>query len=442
MPKEIIQGIESPIAFSRKVIGETMFVNKKPVVENRKDFVISELEEIRLKKIAQVLEHPGLNTLIDEGKITFAAIKPRTEESKLGVNSDVEGEKMLRSMIKPPLSPVFSITLALTEEDLDQFYPPEVRERLAGLHEGDSNIWDNFKKYMITGPITYMLLYSEQGNAVDEWRSQMGNTNPANADPESIRGKYALSIRQNLVHGSSGDSDEEKTANVRSESKWLLNQVTKLIDSLHESKQTNLLSESLLREVGVISNDEKLMLIRRILEPRRAGGESFLSAFSAAVETKEGEIDVKFIAEKSIVSFGGFSSLKAKSRVERLRLLRESGANTVKVYGLKGSTIYEEYIFSETTPEETINKIKSGYYGHKEGIRLVNQLVAIARALDQNGFVHVGSFFSDLIFNGENFYFVDGGSDLGDPNPSKPNNLAMNQLRIEFKNTNFINYIN
>ena len=59
-------------------------------------------------------------------------------------------------------------------------------------------------EFMSRGPIVAAIL--EKENAVEEFRTLIGATNPANAAPNTIRAKYAKSIGENAVHGS--DSDE------------------------------------------------------------------------------------------------------------------------------------------------------------------------------------------------------------------------------------------
>ena len=59
-------------------------------------------------------------------------------------------------------------------------------------------------EFMSRGPIVAAIL--EKENAVEEFRTLIGTTNPANAAPGTIRAKYAESIGENAVHGS--DSDE------------------------------------------------------------------------------------------------------------------------------------------------------------------------------------------------------------------------------------------
>lgn len=58
--------------------------------------------------------------------------------------------------------------------------------------------------YMSSGPIVAAIL--EKDNAVTDFRTLIGNTDPKKADPGTIRAMYATSIGENAVHGS--DSDE------------------------------------------------------------------------------------------------------------------------------------------------------------------------------------------------------------------------------------------
>lgn len=58
--------------------------------------------------------------------------------------------------------------------------------------------------YMSSGPIVAAIL--EKDNAVEDFRKLIGATDPAKADPGTIRQLYAKSIDANAVHGS--DSDE------------------------------------------------------------------------------------------------------------------------------------------------------------------------------------------------------------------------------------------
>ena len=59
-------------------------------------------------------------------------------------------------------------------------------------------------EFMTSGPIVAAIL--EKDNAVEDFRTLIGSTNPAEAAEGNIRARFATSIGENAVHGS--DSDE------------------------------------------------------------------------------------------------------------------------------------------------------------------------------------------------------------------------------------------
>ena len=58
--------------------------------------------------------------------------------------------------------------------------------------------------FMSSGPLVAAIL--EKSNAVEDFRKLIGATDPAKAEPGTIRALYAKSVGENAVHGS--DSDE------------------------------------------------------------------------------------------------------------------------------------------------------------------------------------------------------------------------------------------
>lgn len=59
-------------------------------------------------------------------------------------------------------------------------------------------------EYMSSGPIVAAILVKD--NAVADFRTLIGNTDPAKADAGTIRKRFATNIAANAIHGS--DSDE------------------------------------------------------------------------------------------------------------------------------------------------------------------------------------------------------------------------------------------
>ena len=72
-------------------------------------------------------------------------------------------------------------------------------------HEGRP-FFEDLKKFMTSGPVFVQVLEGE--NAISLNRELMGNTDPKQAAPGTIRADYANSIDANAVHG----SDSPKSA--------------------------------------------------------------------------------------------------------------------------------------------------------------------------------------------------------------------------------------
>lgn len=62
--------------------------------------------------------------------------------------------------------------------------------------------------YMTSGPCVVLVL--EKENAIKEWRTLMGATNPAEADEGTLRKQYGESIERNAVHGSANPEDAHR----------------------------------------------------------------------------------------------------------------------------------------------------------------------------------------------------------------------------------------
>lgn len=82
----------------------------------------------------------------------------------------------------------------LTEEQAKKFYE---------VHK-ERPFYQELVDYMISGPIVAAIL--EKDNAVADFRTLIGATDPTEAEEGTIRKKYAESKAKNAVHGS--DSDE------------------------------------------------------------------------------------------------------------------------------------------------------------------------------------------------------------------------------------------
>ena len=78
----------------------------------------------------------------------------------------------------------------LTKEQAEGFYAE---------HQGKP-FFEPLVEYMLSGPMVVSVL--EKENAVKDYRIFIGSTNPAEAAEGTIRKDFALSQRENSVHGS------------------------------------------------------------------------------------------------------------------------------------------------------------------------------------------------------------------------------------------------
>jgi nucleoside-diphosphate kinase len=85
----------------------------------------------------------------------------------------------------------------------------ELAEQHYAEHQGKP-FYDELVSFITSGPLVAMVLRGER--AVEAARQVIGATDPLQAAPGSIRGDHAISVGQNMVHGS--DSPESAAREV------------------------------------------------------------------------------------------------------------------------------------------------------------------------------------------------------------------------------------
>ena len=116
---------------------------------------------------------------------TLSIIKPD------GVQKNLIGEIVGR-FEKAGLEILAARMIHLSREQAEEFY---------AVHQ-ERPFFNDLVSYMTSGPVMVQALQGE--SAVDANRQIMGATNPADADPGTIRADFAASIEENIVHGSDG----------------------------------------------------------------------------------------------------------------------------------------------------------------------------------------------------------------------------------------------
>ena len=116
---------------------------------------------------------------------TLSIIKPD------GVQKNLIGEIVGR-FEKAGLEILAARMIHLSREQAEEFY---------AVHK-ERPFFNDLVSYMTSGPVMVQALQGE--SAIDANRQIMGATNPADADPGTIRADFAASIEENIVHGSDG----------------------------------------------------------------------------------------------------------------------------------------------------------------------------------------------------------------------------------------------
>ena len=114
---------------------------------------------------------------------TFSIIKPDA------VGKNVTGEIVSR-FEKNGLQVIASKMLHLSKQQAQGFY---------AVHK-ERPFYNDLVEFMISGPVVVQVLEGE--NAISKNRELMGATNPAEADPGTIRADFATTVDENAVHGS------------------------------------------------------------------------------------------------------------------------------------------------------------------------------------------------------------------------------------------------
>ena len=125
---------------------------------------------------------------------TLSIIKPDAVERNL-----IENIKAI--FIKNNLTIKEDKKMHITKEEAAEFYK---------VHQ-TKPFYDDLCAYLSSGPIVVMVLEGE--NAVAHNRKLMGATDPKNAEENTIRKLYGISIDKNSVHGSDSVDNAKKEIN-------------------------------------------------------------------------------------------------------------------------------------------------------------------------------------------------------------------------------------
>ena len=122
---------------------------------------------------------------------TLSIIKPDAVERNLS-------DEIKNIFTKNNLNILESKKIKITKDEASEFYK---------VHQSKP-FYNDLCSYLSSGPIVVMIL--EGNNAVISNRKLMGATNPKEAEENTIRKIYGLSIDKNSVHGSDSLENAKK----------------------------------------------------------------------------------------------------------------------------------------------------------------------------------------------------------------------------------------
>ena len=294
-----------------------------------------------LQQVISALRSVEFTGLISGHKVSLGIIKPRAFD---GLNLPPDDEKAAAFLMNQIGSEniIFTIPFHFSIEVAGQFYA-DVKEKYqcVKLPSGLS-VWDSIEKFATCGPLTFILLLREEGRAVEWWRERMGKTRPQEADPLSIRGKFALQdkLPNNLVHGS--DSVQSVTREVG----ILSNVLQGIIDRSNYNKKLFPTAETLIR-IGALSRSQEIVGIKQIHSTSNLG-QCSICVLRVDTISDDSKRQSLFLRIKSLsLDVVGFREGAIK-QLDQLEILRREGVPILRFLGI-----------TRTISSRTLNRVSS-----------------------------------------------------------------------------------
>jgi nucleoside-diphosphate kinase len=123
--------------------------------------------------------------------LTFTIIKP--DSVKKGNYSEIH-----RMIVNSGFRVIGIRTKSLTDEEAKKFY---------SIHKGKP-FYKDLIEFMTSGEIYVLAL--QKDNAVEDFRTLIGDTDPSKSSVGTIRQKFGESIGKNAIHGADSDENAKK----------------------------------------------------------------------------------------------------------------------------------------------------------------------------------------------------------------------------------------
>ncbi len=172
-----------------------------------------------VNEVRNILLSEEMTSLINDGHVTIGMIKPRLDlymdTASVSFKDDANLTAFLEDQITT-LEPVFSVSLQMTPDMVEEFYgrkqPDGSKSPKENMQSHTSTsgktVWEEFNDLMASGPVTFIVLYDRDGQAIPKWRQEIGTKFDVDYlrenEPNSLRARFALKNKNNIWHGSDG----------------------------------------------------------------------------------------------------------------------------------------------------------------------------------------------------------------------------------------------
>jgi nucleoside-diphosphate kinase len=141
---------------------------------------------------ARTVEHHDATALIPSTiQKTFAMIKPDAVQT-------LQSGRIITMIELNKFSIINMRKIQLTKKQAEGFY----------AEHKNKSFFKDLIDYMTSGPVIMMVL--EKNNAIEDWRTLIGSTNPAQARPGTLRAMFGTDKAHNAVHGSDSQTSAEQ----------------------------------------------------------------------------------------------------------------------------------------------------------------------------------------------------------------------------------------
>lgn len=231
---DALRAFKQPEAIDRRAFHELEI--------NPTDFLAYALtEQAFAQRLSELLCCDEMGKLISEGKVTVGMIKPRLDEELASLcgpyqrpifnavgevigyeqvvetipSNDADLTDAIIDRIQPPLEVVLRVDVVMSPNMVNTFYEGKPKEKQVNIPPIEpvrygqelQSRWQEFEALMGQGPVSFIILYSEQGDAIQQWRTHIGDdwniSRLRQKHPGSERAIWALDNNHNNVfHGS------------------------------------------------------------------------------------------------------------------------------------------------------------------------------------------------------------------------------------------------